>query len=98
MNPVRETAEVAGSVVDVLRNQPATLAMIVIAFALLAMLFYSQSSFNAQKNELTQLILEHQRETQQVLAKCVEPAQVETIIRQLEVNRASYNEQLNRNF
>jgi hypothetical protein len=96
-SPVRETAEVAGGVLDVLRNQPSTVAMIVISFALLFFLWYTQSSYSSERAQLTQLILEHQRETQAVLAKCVEPAQVETIIKQLELNRSSYNEMLTNN-
>ena len=94
---VQEGVKVAGSVVDVLRTQPSTVAMIIISFALLAFTWYEGAAFNRQRSEMTQLILEHQRETSLMLSRCIEPSQVETIIKQLELNRQSYNEQIMRN-
>lgn len=63
--------QVPNSVVDALKNQPSTLAMIVISFGLLGYTFYEGSSFNTQRIEMMRIVLDSQRETQQLLAKCV---------------------------
>lgn len=75
MNPgaVEETGKVATAIIGALGSQPATLAMIVISFGMLGYTFYEGSSFNQQRFEMTKLVLDQQREVQQLLAKCVVP-------------------------
>jgi hypothetical protein len=92
-------SDVAGKTVDALKEgNPATFAMIVMCFGLLGFVWYQGSSFESSKSQLVNLILEHQRETSAMLGRCVEPAQVELIIRQLEVNRTSYNDAVEKSY
>ena len=91
-------SEVATGTIDALKTQPATFAMIVIAFGLLAYTWYTSAQFNNQQLEMSKLMLAHQNETQQILSRCIEPIQVQTIIDQLGRDRASYGDQLQRNY
>ena len=91
-------SEVATGTIDALKGQPATFAMIVIAFGLLAYTWYTSAQFNNQQLEMQKLVLAHQNETQQILSRCIEPIQVQTIIDQLGRDRTSYGEQLQRNY
>src|SRR5262249_38067718 len=71
-------SEVATGTIDALKAQPATFAMIVIAFGLLAYTWYTSAQFNNQQLEMSKLMLAHQNETQQILSRCIEPIQVQT--------------------
>lgn len=62
--------QLPGSVVDALKQQPATFAMIVMSFGLLAYTFYEGASFNAQRFETLKVLIEAQKEAQQLLANC----------------------------
>lgn len=64
---------IVGSVLDALKTQPSTFAMIVISFGLLGYTFYEGASFNSQRGEMMKLLLDFQKETQQLLAKCTVP-------------------------
>lgn len=68
-----EGARVATGIIDSLKTQPATLAMIVISFGLLGYTFYEGHYFNTARQEMLKQFLEQQRETQQLLARCVVP-------------------------
>jgi len=91
-------SEVAGGTIEALKTQPATFAMIVMSFGLLGYTWYTSSAFNAQQLEMSKLMLSHQNETQQILSRCIEPIQVQTIIDQLGRDRSTYAEQLQRNY
>lgn len=75
MNPglTEEGAKVATGIIDSLKTQPATLAMIVISFGLLGYTFYEGHYFNAARQEMLKQFLEQQRDVNQLLAKCVVP-------------------------
>lgn len=60
-------------VVAALAASPATFVMAVMCFGLLGFVFYEGAAFNAQRFEMTKLILEHQKDTQDILARCVIP-------------------------
>lgn len=59
--------------VDALKAQPALFALIVISFGMMGYTFYEGASFNSQRYEMTKLIVDYQREMNQLLAKCVVP-------------------------
>ena len=75
MNPglTEEGAKIAGGIIDSLKTQPATLAMIVISFGLLGYTFYEGHAFNVQRNIMLQKFLDYQKEMSQLLSKCVVP-------------------------
>ena len=91
-------SDVATGTIDALKTQPATFAMIVMSFGLLGYTWYTSSAFNSQQLEMSKLMLSHQNEAQQLLSKCIEPIQVQTIIDQLGRDRSSYAQQLQRNY
>src|SRR5215831_1387501 len=91
-------SEVATGTIEALKGQPATFAMIVIAFGLLAYTWYTSAQFNNQQLEMQKLVLAHQNETQQILSRCIEPLQVQTIIDQLGRDRQQYGQQLQRSY
>lgn len=79
MNPglTEEGAKVASSIIDSLKTQPATLAMIVISFGLLGYTFYEGSSFNRQRAEIFMKFLDYQQEMNTLLSKCIVPQKSE---------------------
>ena len=48
MNPIQTTGKAAAGIVDALKGQPLVLALIVIAFALVGLLYYQSAMFNTQ--------------------------------------------------
>lgn len=68
-----EGAKIAGGLIDTLRTQPSTLAMIVISFGLLGYTFYEGHSFNQQRFEMTKTFVDFQKQTQELLSRCVVP-------------------------
>lgn len=68
-NPIN----LVNNAVEALKGQPAMFALIVICFGLLGYTFYEGASFNSQRYEMTKLIVDYQREMNQLLSKCVVP-------------------------
>lgn len=75
MNPglTEEGAKIATGLVDSLKTQPATLAMIVISFGLLGYTWYEGHSFNAQRYEMVKTFVDFQKQTQELLSRCIVP-------------------------
>jgi hypothetical protein len=62
--------EVAGSIVEAMKGQPLLLALVIISFSLVGLLYYQSISFSAQRQANVMLIIETQKETQRLLSKC----------------------------
>lgn len=73
MGAIEEGGKAASGIIDALKSQPSTLAMIVISFALLGYTFYEGSRFHQSREVMMKIFLEQQREVQQLLAKCIVP-------------------------
>ena len=75
MNPglTEEGAKIAGGIIDSLKAQPATLAMIVISFGLLVYTFYEGHTFNKQRAALFHELMDQQNRTALLLSKCIVP-------------------------
>lgn len=75
MNPglTEEGAKIATGLVDSLKTQPATLAMIVISFGLLGYTFYEGSAFNSQRQAMFRDLMEQQNKFAILLSKCIVP-------------------------
>lgn len=75
MNPglTEEGAKIAAGIVDSLKTQPATIAMIVISFGLLVYTFYEARSFNSQRTEMFGKLMERETEINKLLSRCVVP-------------------------
>jgi hypothetical protein len=73
--PVDEAGKVAGGIVDSLKNQPLSLALVLMNCVLLLYLFYEAHNTTAARLDAVKSVLEMQREVQQLLARCVVPDQ-----------------------
>lgn len=76
MNPglTEEGLKVAAGLIESLKSQPATLAMILMSFGLLGYVYYEAHSFNVGRQEMLKLFLDQQRDVQKLLANCIVPS------------------------
>jgi len=77
MNPgvTEEVGETTRSFFEVMKSQPATLALIICNFALLIFIFYALYKAGEFRDKLISSQFEYQREISQLLAKCIVPEQ-----------------------
>ena len=81
--PVEEGAKVATSVIDALRKEPLSLALVVMNVILLAFFFYiTYQAVNTREREV-KMIYENQRHMAEMLTKCVDPDALKNILEQL---------------
>ena len=73
MNPIQTTGKAAAGFVDALKGQPLVLALIVISFGLVGLLYYQSSMFNSQRQENVKLFVGMQAEVQKLLSVCIVP-------------------------
>ena len=97
INPVAEAGKTARSFMDALKEQPLSLALVVMNFALVAYLFYSGSSITEQRNETTRMIVAWQKETDTLMANCVSKDVLDTIVGALERQLAEMRRELRSN-
>jgi hypothetical protein len=73
MNPglTAEAGKTARSVVEVMKESPLSLALVVMNFALVGFLFYSGSTTLDQRSAMSKMIIDWQRETGTILGGCV---------------------------
>ena len=75
MNPgiTEETGQTARSFIDALKQQPATLALILANTALLLFIFYAMYAGAQFRDNMIKSQFEYQRHVTELLAKCVVP-------------------------
>ena len=95
INPVAEAGKTARSFMDALKDQPLSLALVVMNFLLVAYLFYSGSSITQQRNETTRMIVAWQKETDTLMANCVSKEVLESVVGALERQLQEMRKQLN---
>lgn len=66
-----ERGKQLGAFMGVMREQPLSLALVVMNFVLLGYLFYSGSSVSSQRAETTAMIVKWQEATDKLMASCV---------------------------
>ena len=71
--PVEEAGQTARSFFEVMRQQPATLAMIMCNIALLVFIFYALVKGAEFRDNMIKSQFQYQREISGLLAKCVVP-------------------------
>ena len=69
---------------DALKEQPLSLALVVMNFLLVAYLFYSGSSLNTQRQETTRMVISWQQATDTLMANCVSKDVLESVVGALE--------------
>jgi hypothetical protein len=93
----RETGQTARSFFDALKEQPLSLALVVMNFILLFYLFYSGASITSQRNETTKMIVGWQERTDQLMASCVSREVLESVVGALERQLQEMRRQLRNN-
>jgi hypothetical protein len=75
MNPgaAEEAGKAIGGIVDALKSQPLSLALVMMNLALLAYVFYRENHVATSRQETTRMILDYQKEVGQLLSRCVVP-------------------------
>jgi hypothetical protein len=71
MGPVEEAGKAVTSFMDIMKEQPATLALIVISFGLLIFVFWSSHELQASRDKTAQLMVQMQTDSNKLLASCV---------------------------
>jgi hypothetical protein len=72
--PTGGVTGVATSFLDAMRGMPLVLALIVVSFALIGLLYYQAATFNAQRQDNVKLFVQMQAEVQKLLSQCIVPA------------------------
>ena len=71
--PVEEGGKIAIGVIDALKAQPAFLVLILFMALVLLLIYWANTSSNAQRNEMMKMMLDNQHATAEMLSKCVVP-------------------------
>jgi hypothetical protein len=70
MDLEKETGRTARTFFSVMKEQPLSLALVIMNFTLLFFMFYHQTNLTEQRRQTAQVILENQRQTEILLSKC----------------------------
>lgn len=73
VGPVEEASKVATSVVDTMKNQPMTLALVIFNLLFAILVFLGSKDFRANQLKLMSMMIEMTGQSQQLLAKCIIP-------------------------
>jgi hypothetical protein len=92
---VEEVGRTTRSFMDALKDQPLSLALVVMNFLLVAYLFYSGSSITSSRAETTRMIVAWQKETDTLMANCVSKEVLESVVGALERQLQEMRKQLN---
>lgn len=67
---IEEGAKAAGGVVDALKSQPLTLALVIMNVTLLGFLYFYHSGINEERKREQELLYQNRREVGELLARC----------------------------
>jgi len=83
MNPgaPEEAVKAVGGIIDSLKSQPLSLALVVMNLALLGLVAYIAKTASYTRDMERQEFYSAQKETQQLLAKCIDPQQLQEILK-----------------
>lgn len=68
-----QAGRAASGFIEALKDQPLVLALVVVSFSLIGLLYYQSALFNTQRQENVRLFLEVQKEVQKLLSQCIVP-------------------------
>lgn len=90
-----EVGKTTRSFFDALKEQPLSLALVVMNFALVAYLFYSGASITSQRQDTTKMIVAWQEKTDILMSNCVSKEVLESVVGALERQLQEMRRQLN---
>jgi hypothetical protein len=91
---VKEVGAATQTFFSTLREQPLSLALVVMNFVLLGYLFYYTSTILTQREVTTALIVGWQKETDKLMANCVSKEVLESVVGALERQLQEMRKQL----
>ena len=96
MNPgiTEEVGKQVGGFMEIMKMQPLSLALVVMNFALVAFLFYSNSQVLEQRKGALDQIVQWQRATDSLMASCVSIEVMKLVVDALERDRSLYRQML----
>ena len=96
MNPgiTEEVSKNVGGFMEIMKMQPLSLALVVMNFALVAFLFYSNSQVLTQRKDALDQIVAWQRATDSLMASCVSIDVMKLVVDALERDRSLYRQML----
>jgi hypothetical protein len=68
-----EVGKAANTLMSSLREQPLSLALVVMNFALIGFIYVQGKAFNSQRADNVRLFVEVQRDVQKLLSQCIVP-------------------------
>ena len=68
-----EAAKAANTFMSSLKEQPLSLALVVMNFALIAFIYIQGTAFNSQRADNVKLFIDVQKEVQKLLSQCIVP-------------------------
>ena len=89
-----EVGRQVGSFMGILKDSPLSLALVVMNFALVVFLFYSNSQTLTQRQSALTQIVEWQQRTDNLMASCVSIDVMKLVVDALERDRELYRRQL----
>jgi hypothetical protein len=96
MNPgvTEEVGKATHTFMDIMREQPLSLALVAMNLLLLGFLWYSNSVQLSQRRETVELIVKWQQDSDRLLANCVSKDIMEIVVNALDRDRELYRQML----
>jgi hypothetical protein len=76
--PVEESAKVATSLIETMKSQPMTLALVIFNLLFATLVFLGSKDFRANQLQLMTMMIELTGKSQDMLSKCIIPPQQRT--------------------
>jgi hypothetical protein len=80
MGPVEETSKIASGFMIALKDQPLSLALVVMNMALLILVFYTANAEKSSRKYMAELILKQHSETELLLSKCIDVDSIQKML------------------
>lgn len=71
--PIEETGKVAVSLIETMKSQPLTLAVLVFNLVVIVMVYFTGKEFRANADRITSALLTQNKEMVDMIARCIVP-------------------------
>ena len=95
INPVEEIGRTTRSFFEALKEQPLSIALVVMNFVLLGFLFYSGATTASARQDTVKMIIAWQEKTDTLMANCVSKDVLDSVVDALQKQLQELRRQLN---
>lgn len=81
--PVEEAGKTAGLFMQIMKDQPLSLALVIMNIALLALFWYIARTQSELRSHDIELIFKQQKDVQELLSKCIIPDRRSDLLREV---------------